>query len=374
MKRATKWTIILLFLVLLISTANSLVARWHRPAPTLVTVQKTIQGDIESQVQATGRLVSAQYREIRGDMSLLVSKVYVQEGALVRKGDPIALIKSSQWMEEMTGLYKEASVDRKKVRKEVAISQELLSQKAISKKQFEETQLRLQKIETAFETAKNKLAMVQQMLSLETGEEPPFTMVSPQIGTIIRLRLKAGELIQFASSEPLVVIADMKRLRVEAEVNPMDINRVQVGQTIVFSFPFQETSLAGRVISISPEVNTDPMRSMSGGTFSPVIVKVLCEMETPPSGIPIKLGMTGDVRITTDIHKNALLVPVEAVLSEGSQRFVYMVSQGRAFKRPIKIGMSNKTSIEVLEGLQVGEEIVTGGQFLLKDQEMIEVQ
>lgn len=374
MKRAAKWTIMLLFLALLLITANSLVERWRRPAPTQVTVQRTTQGDIETQVQATGRLVSAQYREIRGDMSLLVSKVYVQEGALLRKGDPIALVKSSQWMEEMTGLYKEASVERNKVRKEADISQELLSQKAISQKQFEETQIRLQKTETAFETAKNRLAMAQQMLSLKSGEKPPFMMVSPQIGTIIRLRLKAGELIQAASSEPLVVIADMRRLRVEAEVNPIDINRVQVGQAIVFSFPFQETNLAGRVISISPEVNTDPMRSMSGGTFSPVIVKVLCEMETPPSGISIKLGMTGEVRIITAIHKNALLVPVEAVLSEGSSRFVYRVSEGRAFKRPIKIGMSNKTSIEVLEGLQVGEEIVTGGQFLLKDQEMVVVQ
>ncbi|MDE6686135.1 MAG: efflux RND transporter periplasmic adaptor subunit, partial [Lachnospiraceae bacterium] len=73
----------------------------------------------------------------------------------------------------------------------------------------------------------------------------------------------------------------------------------------------------------------------------------------------VYLGVDGKVKITTATEENALLVPVEAVNTDRTGDFCYVVEDGIARMRYVTTGISSSTEIQILEGLQEGEEVIT---------------
>jgi len=374
-----RWKLLVTSLIILgVGLGIGFVARNRRVDPLPVSVHTVAKSEIVSDVRAIGKLVSAQQREIRGEKTFLISKVFVKEGESVHRDQPLALIANSQWLEDLLARYKDALVEVEVAQKALDLSKELLDRKAIPRQQFEEAQVRMQKNRTLVASTQREVQMARQSLALaERSQAPPFLIQSTQDGTVTRLILRAGELLLAEPKEPLVVIADMDQLHVVAEVNPLDIAKVQVDQRVEFSLPFQARTLTGRVVAIASEVTpgtADRSQPSSGVQPSSTSIRVICRLETPNPMEGLKLGLTGEVRIITVIHENALLVPIEAILSEGPIRFVYLAKGGRAERREVKIGISNRDSAEVLEGLQPGEKVVTKGQFLLTDHVPVQIE
>jgi RND family efflux transporter MFP subunit len=115
-----------------------------------------------------------------------------------------------------------------------------------------------------------------------------------------------------------------------------------------------EGELSGRVDSVSPAA--DP-RSML------YAVRLL----VPNPDGRLRGGMLARLRVPLQTKRGALLVPERATFSENGADYVLVVREGKSLKRLVKLGDSDGTSVEALEGLAEGELVVTAGQEFLGD-------
>jgi cobalt-zinc-cadmium efflux system membrane fusion protein len=80
----------------------------------------------------------------------------------------------------------------------------------------------------------------------------------------------------------------------------------------------------------------------------------------------LKAGMFADVKIHLDRQSEALVVPVEAVLDDKNRTIIFLKHDGAYVPRAVQTGMRDKGYIEILSGLEQGDEVVTRGNFQLK--------
>jgi multidrug efflux pump subunit AcrA (membrane-fusion protein) len=81
----------------------------------------------------------------------------------------------------------------------------------------------------------------------------------------------------------------------------------------------------------------------------------------------LKFGITVDVYIETYTKEDALVLKMKDLIKENDQFFVYKIENGQALKKPVVTGNQYKLNIEIVKGLQPGDEIVIQGQMLLAD-------
>lgn len=184
---------------------------------------------------------------------------------------------------------------------------------------------------------------------------------SPMAGTLERRYKAVYERVQ--PGEPLFLVADTSRLWCRAEVREQDwlAVRVQPGQELNVQFPGQVPRLVpGTVVLVgreaSPQTNTIPLYvalDNSDGALRP--------------------GMFARVAIPMGASRRVLRVPAASVLTHEGETFVFVAnSDGTYSRRAITAGPSNEEWVCVEKGLQVGEQVVAEGSFLLKSAMLLE--
>ena len=138
-----------------------------------------------------------------------------------------------------------------------------------------------------------------------------------------------------------------------SKIAPQQLARVQVDALGGAQF-------AARVVRVSPTVDSNT------GTF-----KATLELDDPDKRL--RPGMFGRFAVVYHNRLQALLIPRAALLDTGSGSVVYVIEDGVAARRAIKTGFTSKDMIEVLEGLEDGDHVVTVGQSGLKDGSQVEV-
>ena len=83
----------------------------------------------------------------------------------------------------------------------------------------------------------------------------------------------------------------------------------------------------------------------------------------------LKAGMFADIEIVTTVLNNVLLIPDDALQTDGENQIVFVALDGNKFeKRVVKLGLEQQGRVQVLEGVKAGEKIVTQGSFILKSE------
>jgi HlyD family secretion protein len=186
---------------------------------------------------------------------------------------------------------------------------------------------------------------------LVTFTDGSDSITAPFSGTINSISIEEGDRV----NQGMVVahITDYKNLETSIGVDELDISKVKVGQNVnvkVSAFP--DSTYTGKVTSVSNEGEV----SNGVSTFD-VIVKV-----TNPKNL--KVGMTTESSILVQKKENALYVPVEAINTNGSTKYVYVSetnsdSQETTTKSvEVKTGIANENYVEITTGLQAGQEVV----------------
>ena len=175
--------------------------------------------------------------------------------------------------------------------------------------------------------------------------------LSPASGTIIVKNIFRGSAVE--PGQLLYRLADLSVVWVEAQVYESDLSLVKVGQTATIELSYlPATSITGNVTFVYPYL--DP-KTRTG--------RIRLDVSNP-EGL-LKPDMYVNVRFHVDLGSR-LVVPEEAVLYAGDTRLVFLDhGEGSLEPRRIKTGLKNRNYIEVLEGLEEGDNIVTSGNFLI---------
>ena len=180
-----------------------------------------------------------------------------------------------------------------------------------------------------------------------TAQAAMGTGVTPTGG----MELSPGSVV--APGQPVFSIVNNNEFSFTAEIDEIDIRKMAVGQSALVSLSgFSGEEFAATVSEISYTAKP----TITGGTVFDI--ELSFDEEIPGA----RLGMKGDTTIEVETQIDTLTIPVDAWFRETGVDFVWMLdSENMLVKRPIQVGSSTEFVVEVLEGLDVGDEVVLAG-------------
>jgi HlyD family secretion protein len=165
---------------------------------------------------------------------------------------------------------------------------------------------------------------------------------SPIAGTVVRVNTKVGRFAdKMENEEPLFVIENLDVLELEIKVSEYSIGKVAVGQTAEISADILNgETVQGEVISISPTGE-----EKGGGSSERVIPTKIRILE---DNTRLIAGITAKAQIILEEAKDALSVPVSAILSVGEETYVQAVNGGMIHWIPITVGVEGDVECEII--------------------------
>lgn len=188
---------------------------------------------------------------------------------------------------------------------------------------------------------------------LGQGDLPSSQMMlrSPFSGYVLEKNVLPGQYL--TPDQNLFTIADLSNVWVLGDVYEQDIPYVRQGQTAQMTLTaFPGESFEGKIAYVYPQVSQNT-RTMK------------VRIQFPNPSMQLRPGMYAKVEINRDGDK-ALVVPSDAVLDNGNVQYAFVVHDGNHFEpREVKTGRASDDYIEVLSGLDAGEQVVTSANFLI---------
>ncbi|MFN8390487.1 MAG: efflux RND transporter periplasmic adaptor subunit [Bdellovibrionota bacterium] len=178
---------------------------------------------------------------------------------------------------------------------------------------------------------------------------------SPIDGVVIERQGSPGENVDRARE--IYTISNPDNLWVIAEIKERDIGAVKLGQETTFSvLSYPERRFQGRVVRIGNQVEPDS-RTLEA------------RIAVDNSEHALKAGMFADVEIATTVLNNVLVISDDALQTEESEQIAFVAVTDTTFeKRVLRLGLEEQGKVQVLEGLEPGEKVVTEGSFILKSE------
>ncbi len=375
--------------------------------PQVVTVSASLK-DIKQKVKGRGKIISAQSTEIWIDDITDIKIIHVKQGEKVKKGQPLVTLKDHEikkeknnaTMDKITAEYKLRELERgeksesivtanremmlakieyEKQKKEQEVSKELFNAKAISFKLYEEATIQLKKSELRYTGEQANLHRLRDKQAVDVKvarltyekakiiynelDEKELDLVKRAgfDGKVIKLRKKFAN--SSGEKEPLMVIANPEQMQVKLQIDTYDIARVTVGQAVEIYLEEYGQILTGLVNDIGMEVIKK--QAVFGGD-SPNIIEVTANIiGTKPDSL--KLGTQAEAEIIVAESKNRLVIPIESILEENGNAFVYRDRQGIAEKVYVQTGLSDAEHVEIINGIDAQDKVITTGNIGIKN-------
>ncbi|GAB6152682.1 hypothetical protein JCM17380_14320 [Desulfosporosinus burensis] len=199
--------------------------------------------------------------------------------------------------------------------------------------------------------SKAALKQAQEMLKVAQVQQGQTIHKAMIAGTVLEVNAEDGNLSPV--QVPLVVVADLTQMNVEAQLNEVDAGKVQMdGKVAMTSKVLGDTTVQGRIVGIAPAAVTKP--SLQGNASPTVGIKI--RLDQVPAGL--KPGFTVSIQIIVATKAGILAVPQEALFQEGNKNYVYRIQEGRLSKTEVKLGIGNDTHQEISSGLNAGDQVV----------------
>jgi RND family efflux transporter MFP subunit len=194
------------------------------------------------------------------------------------------------------------------------------------------------------ETLKRNIAIIQKQASL-------MTVTAPTSGVIDQLNVKVGEMFSPMSPIPQIRIVNTNNMKVIASVPETYLTRVHVGTKIQVVLPEQNNLTIDAIVNVVQKVIDPNTRSFN------------IEAAIPSGNL--KANQIAKIRIQDYNNKDVLVIPVNLVQTDEKGKYVYIAEKKAdkmvASKRTIFLGETYNGMVEVKQGLQPGEQLITEG-------------
>lgn len=306
------------------------------PAAPVAVAQAEV-GPIASYYRATASLEAEKEAEVLARVSGLVAAIMVEEGDAVREGQPLLRIENDEYR-----LRVEQAAARTR---QVAAAFERLSQ------------MRAEQLasEQEYETARADLASAEAEEGLARLNLSYTTVAAPFDGVVTQRLVDPGRNISIGA--PLFRVVSVQPLLARVHVPSREFRQLQLNQAVQLVLDSTREQMQGRITLISPVI--DP----STGT-----IKVTVEVSDYPAGT--RPGDFAEVRIVTELRERAVLVPRVAVVTERGESVVYVASpadEPTAERRLVTVGFADDDRIQILSGVEAGDQVVVRGQRALRE-------
>ena len=360
-----------------------------------VEAYEATRGDLVQTVVASGRIMTPQRVSIGAVITERVARIPVEEGQSVRRGE--VLIELDDTDERAALAQAQASVAQAEAKlrqlREVALpaAEQGLAQaqanslqarqaydrtKTLQERGFigqsqlddarrnldvAESQLRAARLQVQtngpagsdFALARTALDQAHANLRSAQAKLEQTVLHAPVDGVLIARSVEAGNVVQ--AGKELMLLAPGGETQVVVEIDERNLAQLALGQKALGSadaFPGQR--FAAELVYINPGI--DALRGS---------VEVKLKVANPPAFL--RQDMTASVDIEVAQRADTVIVPTEAVRdATGREPWVLVIRGWRAVRQPVKLGLRGDNRIEVLEGVEPGEELIPATNGLVK--------
>ncbi len=338
-------------------------------APRTVAVSR---GDIEETVLASGVIEASTLVSVGAEVSGSIETLNVALGDAVKAGDVVAKIASRDQevavksaeasLANITAQRKQQAANLEQAKVALERAEKLRPQELISDADYQSAQLAVTTAEAQLEGLD---AQVQQAeLNVESArlDLERTTIVAPIDGTVVSVEVEAGQSLNANSSTPTVVkIANLDKMVVKAEISEADVPRVEAGQRVYFTIlgdPNTQIEATLRTVEPAPSSISD---SSSSSSSDAIYYNGLFDVDNPDHRL--RISMTAQVTIVLDEAADTLVVPSSVLTTKGRDGdyiiMVYDPTTKTTTPRPIKIGLDNGVSAQVLSGLSEDDQVIS---------------
>jgi cobalt-zinc-cadmium efflux system membrane fusion protein len=313
--------------------------------------------------QATGVVQPNAYREtpVVSLVGGVVRRVDAELGQGVVRGQPLAVITSSD-LADAQSRYVAAVAELDEHHKHHARTAKLVGIGAASREEFEAATTKLRTAESEVENLRQRLLLLglsqQRVSQLRSPSQisSEVTLPAPVAGTVTSRAVNPGEVVE--ANKELLRVTDLSSVWVVGQVYEKDLGSIRLGSGAgVTSDAYPGRVFRGQVSYVDPRL--DPQTRTA---------QVRVELANP--GQALKLGMYVSVAFATlgGSERTTAVVPVAAVQNMNNRQVVFVATNDpNVFAvRPVRLGPESNGRYPVLEGLSVGERVVTEGSFSLR--------
>jgi len=365
----------------------------ERPPPTVeVQVAKVRKGTITRTITGAGKVQAATTVKISSNLSGDLVELAVKDGERVAKGQVLGKIDRRRFEATLN----QARAAQSAAKSDIQVSEVEAQRSAADYGRVEglvakglASAAELEQSRAAKETAEARLAGARQRYEQASAvydeaanNLSKTTLVSPIDGNVIELSREVGERVRGSdfSEDVVMTIAALNAMEVKIEVGEHEVVHLKAGQPAEVTVDALEgESFQGSVVEIAQKALIKNAGTEAEVTTFPVTVAL---DSRPPGVLP---GMSAEVRISSETHSDAVLVPIQAVTvrsekllpdykppvegggltakrkTESLAKVVFVVdADNKAQLRRVRTGIASDTELEIVEGLQEGDRIVEG--------------
>lgn len=311
----------------------------------------------EIAVPITGTLVSPSSVVVKAETIGKVLRFPKEEGDRVAAGEAVVWVDDSHEkialrQAESAVQVAEAALARARVmeshgRSEFVRAQNLLKSGGITDRDYKAAELTEQDAGAQAALAAAQLEQARSQLAAAKKAMDDSIVRSPVAGEIQGKLVSEGAYVE--APTPVFSVVDNSRLELESMVATADLGPIGAGQSVTFTVnAFPSASFRGRVIEVNPAVETQTRSA-----------KVRIRVDN--SSRRLKAGMFAQGEIVTGVEHEAILIPSDAVYrsdSSAKSSHVFVVEDGRAVRRNVRIGSERDSLLEIVEGLSAGDLVV----------------
>ena len=368
-----------------------------------VTAEKVQKRDIIHKINASGIIQPEEEVQITSMVSGWITEITVVEGDTVNPDQHLISIDKKQYQaayDQAASQVKSSEANLKNIKSQMIRTKSLFAQKLISNQELEQ-------IEASYQLAKSQVEQARAALTSREDELSKTRLVAPKYGIVTSLTKEEGEMALGGMFNPgvLMTIADLSFMEVLVDVNENDVVTINIGDTTEIEIDaFPDTIFYGIVSEIAHTAQNQNM----GGQQQVTNFKVKVKIFDPPKRI--RPGMSSTVNIISEIIKNTISIPIQALTSrpENYQKLYGDKKDGKklennnegesysnikesldvvfvlvddfngekalegekyALVRPVDVGLSSEDHYSVKTGLK-DEELIVTGRFRILSKEL----
>ncbi|KAA6436591.1 efflux RND transporter periplasmic adaptor subunit [Dyadobacter flavalbus] len=295
---------------------------------------------IENQIFASGTVLPNEEVNLMSEISGRLVKLDIQEGSLISKGQLIAKINDRELKAQL---------------QKVAYNQEL-------SKKIEERQKKLLNVEAInleeYDVTSNNIRLLEAEKEVIEAQLEKTEIRAPFSGRIGLKYISEGAYL--APGTSIVTIVQSNPVKIDFTVPEKYTPNIKVGNVVKFSLDGDPATYNASIIAIDPKVDEN-MRTLRvravaknpGGRFVPgMFVKVLADLEA---------------------NRSAMMIPTEAIVPVLKGKKVFIVKNGKAQEALVTTGLRTDKRIQVIEGLNPGDSLITSGIIAIKPNTAVKV-
>ncbi|MGY1448907.1 efflux RND transporter periplasmic adaptor subunit [Pseudomonas chlororaphis] len=348
----------------------------------LATIQVS-RGTIESSVTALGTLQPRRYVDVGAQASGQIRKIHVEAGDPVKEGqllveiDPAtqqAKLDASRFsIENLQAQLQEQRAQNELARQKYQRQQNLAAGGATRDEDVQTARAELKATQARIDMIQAQIRQAQASLRSDQAELGYTRIYAPMSGTVVAVDAREGQTLNAQQQTPLILrIARLSPMTVWAEVSEADIGHVKPGMSAYFTTlsggARRWTSTVRQILPIPPK----PLNESSQGSGSPnsssksgsgrvVLYTVLLDVDNADNALMAE--MTTQVFFVAERAQDVLTAPIAALqgsAESGVQLARVVAKNGSIEERKVRVGISDRLRIQVLDGLAEGDHLLIG--------------